>query len=105
LCALAKMSLGLGEAQEQLIRAIVRVSDRMNARNVAKTFWALALVEVQPGAAHACLLQQVPRVSSELNMSEVQQIRHGLEWLQKKGYGGEVMQAALHSIGACNTDG
>jgi hypothetical protein len=70
----------------------------MNAQQVANTLWALSRLRLQPEAAHACLLQQVPRVADDLSVIGLQQVRCSLEWMQQQAYSGEDMAAALHSV-------
>jgi hypothetical protein len=69
------MGLELGEAQEPLMRAVSRVSEGMNAQDVAITAseTAIASLQLEPGPAHSHLLRQAPALATEFNAIELGQ--------------------------------
>ncbi|MEN9567033.1 MAG: hypothetical protein RLZZ69_2229, partial [Cyanobacteriota bacterium] len=90
----------VGLVSQPMMRALLRVSDGMNAQDVANTLWALSHFDLKPSTVHACLLRRVPIVASSFNDIGMRQVKYGLNRLQEEGYSGECMEAALHSVGA-----
>jgi hypothetical protein len=98
LWAFAKSGLELGEAQEPLMRAVLRVFDSMNAQGVAKTVWAIANLRLEPGPAHSHLLQGVRALATEFNAIELGQVKTFLKWLRREGCRQEGVRAALRTV-------
>jgi hypothetical protein len=101
LWAFAKMNERLERTEEDLM--IIIGWQTINPQEVPTMLWALSRLEIQPSMharEHACLLKQIPSIASELGAEELQQVRCGIEWLQKKGFSDESMDIALHSLNA-----
>jgi hypothetical protein len=92
------MGVELEEAQEPLMRTVLRVFDGMNAQNVANTVWAIASLRLEPGPAHSHLLRRVHALATEFNAIEQGQVKTFLKWLRREGCRQEGVEAALRSV-------
>lgn len=108
LWASAMLKWELGTAQGPLMVAVARVADSMNADQVATVLWAVGTskrrTSIVLGPSQAPVLQAAARLSggqqgpNVLRLSQLRQVRAGLQWLQKQGDNNAEMQKALQNL-------